>query len=44
MLGTLIFQTVRPSSWDVELQSVIDLITENTVYWANYKIARAAAR
>lgn len=44
ILGTLIFQTVRPSSWDEDLQSSIDLIIENTDYWANYKIARSAAR
>ncbi|XP_014282117.1 integrator complex subunit 7 [Halyomorpha halys] len=44
MLCTIIFQTVRPSNWDEELQSSVDLVIENSDLWANYKVARAAAR
>ncbi|XP_014239992.1 integrator complex subunit 7 [Cimex lectularius] len=44
MLCTLVFQTVRPSDWDSTHQEAITSIIENTDLWANYKIARAAAR
>lgn len=44
MLCTIIFQTIRPSNWDEELQSSVDLVIEYSDLWANYKVARAAAR
>ena len=44
MLCTIVFQTVCPAMWDEQLQSSIDLVIENSDLWANYKVARAAAR
>ncbi|KAL1131667.1 hypothetical protein AAG570_011280, partial [Ranatra chinensis] len=44
MLCTLIFQAIQPKEWSDITQTAIDQVISSSNLWANYKIARAAAR
>ncbi|GLG96261.1 Integrator complex subunit 7 [Gryllus bimaculatus] len=44
MLCTLVFQTMCEYEWTPEIKHFLELVIEKTNLWANYRIARSAAR
>ncbi|XP_067013341.2 integrator complex subunit 7 [Anabrus simplex] len=44
MLCTLVFQTMAGYEWSNEAREAVEMIIKKTNLWANYRIARSAAR
>ncbi|XP_049812143.1 LOW QUALITY PROTEIN: integrator complex subunit 7 [Schistocerca nitens] len=44
MLCTLIFQTMLTYEWPLEIRKAVEAVSEKADLWANYRIARSAAR
>ncbi|KAJ9584574.1 hypothetical protein L9F63_021084, partial [Diploptera punctata] len=44
MLCTLVFQTMAGYDWSIEAKRAVEGVIDKTYLWANYRIARSAAR